>query len=385
MEPIKCPKCGSSCSAEAKFCSTCGSALDQTHTSNNPTQPMEDTTSAETKTTHPTEQMVNQQSTQQHMAKTAEQPTTQQPATQTAGQPTAQPAQPVTQSTSQPTLHSPNQAENRPAPQPPAQPTNQQTTQIPKQKNSGIKFYQKPWFMWVMLIFFAPVGIFLIWKYHPEIKKGIKIVLTVVFALWFIFLCTIPTSIMQGSSSSNTSAQRANTSAQKADVTIIDFSTMDKTVIKNWCNDKKITCNITDEYSDSVAKGGFVSQSVPANSTLKEGGTIKVVFSSGPKPTTQQTNALKKAESYSKNMHMSKQGIYDQLTSEYGEGFPADAAQYAIDNIEADWNANALAKAKTYQTNMHMSKSAIYNQLISAYGEKFTEDEAQYAVDNLPE
>lgn len=30
-------------------------------------------------------------------------------------------------------------------------------------------------------------------------------------------------------------------------------------------------------------------------------------------------------------MHMSKAGIYDQLTSEYGEGFEADAAQYAID------------------------------------------------------
>ena len=48
-------------------------------------------------------------------------------------------------------------------------------------------------------------------------------------------------------------------------------------------------------------------------------------------------------------MHMSKQGIYDQLTSEYGEKFPADAAQYAIDNVEADWNANALEKAKLYQ------------------------------------
>ncbi len=32
-------------------------------------------------------------------------------------------------------------------------------------------------------------------------------------------------------------------------------------------------------------------------------------------------------------MHMSKAGIYDQLTSEYGEGFEADAAQYAIDNL----------------------------------------------------
>ena len=98
---------------------------------------------------------------------------------------------------------------------------------------------------------------------------------------------------------------------------------------------------------------------------------------------TEYKNALKKAESYSETMHMSKQAIYDQLVSEYGEQFPADAAQYAIDNMEADWNANALAKAKSYQETMNMSKQAIYDQLISEYGEKFTPEEAQYAIDNL--
>lgn len=82
-------------------------------------------------------------------------------------------------------------------------------------------------------------------------------------------------------------------------------------------------------------------------------------------------------------MHVSKQGIYDQLTSEYGEKFPADAAQYAIDNVEADWNANALEKAKLYQDQGSMSKSAIHDQLTSQYGEQFTESEADYAIANL--
>lgn len=94
-------------------------------------------------------------------------------------------------------------------------------------------------------------------------------------------------------------------------------------------------------------------------------------------------NALKKAENYSSMMHMSKQAIYDQLTSEYGEQFPADAAQYAIDNLNADYKQNALEKAKSYQDNMNMSKSAIYDQLVSEYGEQFTSEEAQYAIDNL--
>lgn len=94
-------------------------------------------------------------------------------------------------------------------------------------------------------------------------------------------------------------------------------------------------------------------------------------------------SALKKAQSYNDTMYMSKQALFDQLASEYGEKFPEDAAQYAIDNVEADWNANALKKAQNYQEQMSMSKSAIYDQLTSEYGEQFTPDEAQYAIDNL--
>lgn len=45
-------------------------------------------------------------------------------------------------------------------------------------------------------------------------------------------------------------------------------------------------------------------------------------------------SALKKAQMYAETMYMSKAGIYDQLISEYGEAFPKEAAQYAIDNIE---------------------------------------------------
>lgn len=94
-------------------------------------------------------------------------------------------------------------------------------------------------------------------------------------------------------------------------------------------------------------------------------------------------NALRSAQSYSDRMHMSKQRLYDQLTSQYGERFSADAAQYAIDNVAADWNANALATAQSYNNRMHMSKQRLYDQLTSQYGERFTAAEAQYAVNNV--
>ena len=97
---------------------------------------------------------------------------------------------------------------------------------------------------------------------------------------------------------------------------------------------------------------------------------------------TEYKSALKQAGTYSKMMHMSKAAVYNQLTSELGGQFSAEAAQYAVDNVEADWKENALESAKTYQKTMAMSPNAIYDQLTSAFV-GFTEEEAQYAIDNL--
>lgn len=96
--------------------------------------------------------------------------------------------------------------------------------------------------------------------------------------------------------------------------------------------------------------------------------------------------ALKSAETYAKMMNMSKKAIYEQLTADYGDQFPEEVAQYAVDHLEGvDWNKNALESAKNYRETMSMSNQAIYDQLIADAGDKFTPEEAQYAVDNLPQ
>ena len=91
--------------------------------------------------------------------------------------------------------------------------------------------------------------------------------------------------------------------------------------------------------------------------------------------------AIKKAQSYGRIFHMSKKGIYNQLTSEV-EGFTPEAAQYAVDNLDMDYMENAYQKAKSYFEKMNMSKGGIYNQLTSSV-EGFTPEEAQYAGDKL--
>lgn len=210
-----------------------------------------------------------------------------------------------------------------------------------------------------------------------------------IYKKWWFWVIIVIIVILIGTSNSsknNTNTSTSTGSYQKdnaVEVMVVDFSTMSRDEVQTWFDTNKINGTITDEYSSNVSKGNFVSQSIATNTVIHQGDKITVTYSLGKEPTTEEKNALKKAESYSKTMHMSKQKIYNQLTSSYGEGFTSEAAQYAIDNLQADYNTNALEKAKTYQSSMHMSKQKIYEQLTSSYGEGFTKEQAQYAIDHL--
>ena len=107
------------------------------------------------------------------------------------------------------------------------------------------------------------------------------------------------------------------------------------------------------------------------------------VSSSKPNVPADYTSALKAAKNYSDTMHMSKRGIYDQLTSDAGDKFSPEAAQYAVDHVDANWYKNALKAAKNYQDDMAMSPDAIRDQLTSDAGDKFTPEEADYAIQHL--
>lgn len=192
-------------------------------------------------------------------------------------------------------------------------------------------FYKKNWFVILLIIFIPPAGLIMMWV-NKQFRKTARIVLTVVLAIYSI--------IWLG----------ALVSPKPAQTTQPEPTTQ--------------------------------SQAQPS-------ANVSATTAPTPEPTpdvpTEYKSALKKAKSYSDTMHMSKQGLYDQLTSEYGEKFSVEAAQYAIDNLDADYNYNALQKAISYQETMAMSPEAIRDQLTSEYGEKFTQEEADYAIANLPQ
>ena len=80
-------------------------------------------------------------------------------------------------------------------------------------------------------------------------------------------------------------------------------------------------------------------------------------------------------------MHFSRQGMIDQLSSEYGDQFSVADATYAADHCGADWNDQAAGAAQDYlDTGMHFSRQGMIDQLTSAYGNQFTRSQAEYGA-----
>ena len=58
------------------------------------------------------------------------------------------------------------------------------------QQVQGPKFYEKTWFIILMLIFISPVGIFLMW-YFKEWNIEAKIIISIVFIIYFTIYCGV--------------------------------------------------------------------------------------------------------------------------------------------------------------------------------------------------
>lgn len=76
------------------------------------------------------------------------------------------------------------------------------------------RFYQKTWFIILMLIIFAPIGLFLMWKYKTW-GKAAKIIVTVVFC--FVFIRQISGVAGGGNSSYTDSTNQAVADAQSSE------------------------------------------------------------------------------------------------------------------------------------------------------------------------
>ncbi|NIJ06293.1 Ltp family lipoprotein [Frigoribacterium faeni] len=86
--------------------------------------------------------------------------------------------------------------------------------------------------------------------------------------------------------------------------------------------------------------------------------------------------ALEVAETRAVSLRSSKAVTYAAIIS---SGASAEAADYAIEAVGVDWKENALLKAKQYRDG-GMPVETIHDQLTSEYGEAYTVEEADYAM-----
>lgn len=103
--------------------------------------------------------------------------------------------------------------------------------------------------------------------------------------------------------------------------------------------------------------------------------------------TAEQRNAYNAGKQYLAYSAFSKQGLIDQLSSEVADNYPVDAAEFAVDQIErrgeVDWYEQAERAAREYLDYTSFSKQGLIDQLSSEYGSKFTQEQAEQAVENV--
>lgn len=165
------------------------------------------------------------------------------------------------------------------------------------------------------LIFFFPAGLYFMWK-KTEWKKPIKVIISVMIGLMVIGAFSMP-----------------------------DTQTPEK-----------VEKNVTETKKEKTTK----------EEKAKE---------EKPKLTVNQTQAVKKAESYLNVSGFSRLGLIDQLVF---EGFSNEDATFAVDYIKVDWKEQASKKAKEYLDVSSFSRQGLIDQLVF---EKFTLEEATYGVD----
>lgn len=96
--------------------------------------------------------------------------------------------------------------------------------------------------------------------------------------------------------------------------------------------------------------------------------------------TAAQRNAVRSANSYLKLSGFSRQGLIDQLSSEYGDKFSVGDATVAVDSLNIDWNTQAARSAVSYLKLSGFSCRGLIDQLSSQHGDKYTVEQATHGA-----
>lgn len=93
--------------------------------------------------------------------------------------------------------------------------------------------------------------------------------------------------------------------------------------------------------------------------------------------TSSQRNALRSANDYLKVSGFSRQGLIDQLSSNYGDQYSVSDATAAVNRLQVDWSEQAARSAENYLKMSGFSCQGLIDQLSSSHGDQYTVEEAK--------
>lgn len=138
-----------------------------------------------------------------------------------------------------------------------------------------LKFWQKQWFTWLTLILCPLVGIIILWACNKTFDKKKKSVLTFIFAVWFLILCSTnnnktttpeqPKPVQQEKQTQTTQTQKAVEKKQNDEIIVasVDFANSLSDILNHGyeiADKSKVYYTKSKDYSKVYFVGTLIKQ-----------------------------------------------------------------------------------------------------------------------------
>jgi hypothetical protein len=142
---------------------------------------------------------------------------------------------------------------------------------------------------------------------------------------------------------------------------------------------------LPEEYVERAREGRLqreAEEARAASSAPPPSAASPVPAAPAPEPslTPAQRNAVRSARGYLNISGFSREGLINQLSSEYGDKYNVGDATVAVDSLNVDWNTQAARSAAAYLKISGFSCQGLIGQLSSDAGDKYTASEATYGA-----
>lgn len=202
-----------------------------------------------------------------------------------------------------------------------------------------------------------------------------------------VILCVVASVIMCGCGSSSKSSEKSEKKAPPIGVIDVNKSTDDvqeevassdmPTASDTYASDE--TSDAFDQLYNYIESPEFMDDvalpDMPERDLDLSGMTLS------------QQNAVKTAMNYVDLMAFSRKGLIDQMSSEYGDKYSREDAEFAVSYLEennlVDWDVEAVQCAQNYLDLTAFSKDGLIDQMSSDAGDKFSRKQAEYAASQV--